>query len=96
MNIFPKKQIQPGDIVIGVNKYGWSSTGAAVISRWFVEPSLVLEVKGQEALVYFEQTGPTWYDITKLEKVYVTEEFDTNRQLAKDQLDSVNKRGDKA
>lgn len=75
MSIFPKKPIQAGDVVIGVNKYGWNKWGAAVIERYFTQPSLVLEVKDQQALVYFEQTGPTWYDITKLERVYVTEEF---------------------
>ena len=91
MNIFPKKPIQPGDVVIGSNKYGWTSRGAAVIERYFTEPSLVLEVKDQQALVYFEQGGPLWYDITKLEKVYVTEEFDTNRKVAKDQLNSPDK-----
>ena len=86
MNIFPKKPIQAGDVVIGVNKYGWTSKGAAVIERYFTEPSLVLEIKDQQALVYFEQGGPLWYDITKLEKVYVTEEFDNNRKMAEDKL----------
>ena len=96
MSIFPKKAIQTGDVVIGVNKYGWTSKGAAVIERYFTEPSLVLEIKDQQALVYFEQGGPLWYDITKLEKVYVTEEFNTTRKLAKDQLNSVDKFGNEA
>ena len=96
MNIFPKKPIQTGDVVIGVNKYGWTSKGAAVIERYFTEPSLVLEIKDQQALVYFEQGGPLWYDITKLEKVYVKEEFDTDGKLAKDQLDSSDQSGNKA
>ena len=91
MNIFPKKAIKTGDVVIGVNKYCWTSKGAAVIERYFTEPSLVLEIKDQQALVYFEQGGPLWYDITKLEKVYVTEEFNRVGEVAKDQLDSVNK-----
>ena len=91
MSIFPKKPIQTGDVVIGVNKYGWTSKGAAVIERYFTEPSLVLEIRGQEALVYFEQGGPLWYDITKLERVYVTEEFNQVREVAKDQFNSPNK-----
>ena len=84
MSIFPKKPIKAGDIVIGVHKYGWDGKGAATLQRYFTEPSLVIEVKEQEALVYFEKKGPKWYDITKLERVYVTEEFETNRELAKD------------
>ena len=96
MSIFPKKPIKAGDVVIGVNKYGWTPKGAAIIERYFTEPSLVLEIKDQQALVYFEQGGPLWYDITKLERVYVTEEFNTTRELAKNQLNSVNKSGNKA
>ena len=84
MSIFQKKPIKVGDVVIGVHKYGWNGEGAAALSRFFTEPSLVLEIKDQQALVYFEQTGPEWYDITKLERVYVTEEYDANRGLAKD------------
>ena len=91
MSIFPKKAIKTGDVVIGVNKYGWTSNGAAVIERYFTEPSLVLEIQDQQALVYFEQGGPLWYDITKLEKVYVTEEFSKIEEVAKDQLNRVNK-----
>lgn len=91
MSIFPKKPIQTGDVVIGVNKYGWTSKGAAVIERYFTEPSLVLEIRDQEALVYFEQGGPLWYDITKLERVYVTEEFNRGREVAKDQFNSPDK-----
>lgn len=83
MSIFPKKEIKPGDMVIGVNKYGWNNQGAALLQRYFTEPTLVLEIKDQQALLYFEQTGPTWYDLTKLERVYVREEY-TERTLAKD------------
>jgi len=81
MSIFPKKKIQVGDLVIGVNKYGWDGKGAATLHRYFVEPSLVLEIKEQQALVYFEQSGPEWYDITKLERVYVKDEY-PNREVA--------------
>ena len=84
MSIFPKKQIQPGDLVIGVNKYGWDGKGAATLERFFTEPSLVLEIKDSKALVYFEQSGPAWYDMTKLERVYVSEEFRAKREMAKD------------
>ena len=75
MSIFPKKPIQVGDLVIGVNKYGWNNKGAAALNRYFSEPSIVLEIRDQQALVYFEQSGPEWYDITKLEKVRVTEDY---------------------
>ena len=91
MSIFPKKQIKVGDVVIGVNKYGWDGTGAATLSRYFTEPSLVIEIKEQQALVYFEQVGPKWYDITKLERVYVTEEFNSDGTVAKDQFNSSDK-----
>tara|TARA_X000000950_G_C13755538_1_gene594556 strand:- start:87 stop:341 length:255 start_codon:yes stop_codon:yes gene_type:complete len=84
MSIFPKKPIKVGDIVIGVHKYGWDGKGAAALARFFTEPSLVLEIKGQQALVYFEKTGPKWFDITKLERVYVTEEFNNPGSVAKD------------
>lgn len=84
MSIFPKKPIKVGDIVIGVHKYGWDGKGAATLARFFTEPSLVLEIKGQQALVYFEQSGPKWYDITKLERVYVSEEYKGQRDMAKD------------
>jgi len=83
MSIFPTKPIKVGDLVIGVNKYGWNNMGAAKLTRYFTEPSIVLEIKDQQALVYFEQTGPKWYDITKLERVYVKDEF-AERELAKD------------
>lgn len=83
MSIFPKKPIQVGDLVIGVNRYGWDGKGAATLQRYFTEPSIVLEIHDQQALVYFEQSGPAWYDITKLERVYVREEY-ADRGLAKD------------
>ena len=83
MSIFPKKTIDVGDLVIGVNKYGWNNSGAAKLTRYFIEPAIVLEIKDQQALIYFEQTGPQWYDITKLERVYVREEY-PDRELAKD------------
>jgi len=75
MSIFPKKPISVGDIVIGVSKQGWNSKGAALLERYFTTPSLVLEIKEQQALVYFEQKGPQWYDITKLERVHIAEEY---------------------
>ena len=83
MSIFPQKPIKAGDIVIGINRTGWNINGAAQLNRFFTEPSIVLEVKESQALVYFEQDGPVWYDITKLERVYVSEEF-SRPDLAKD------------
>ncbi len=82
MSIYPKKPLKPGDLVIGVNKYGWNNHGAALLKRYFTEPSLVLEIKDQQALVYFEQSGQVWYDITKLERVYVSDEI--SRGMAQD------------
>ena len=83
MSIYPKKPLKAGDLVIGTNKYGWNTKGAAVLKRYFIEPALVLEVNESQALVYFEQSGPVWYDITKLEKVYVADEPPTGK-LAQD------------
>ena len=81
MSIFQKKQIRVGDLVIGVKKYGWNNNGAAMLQRYFTEPSLVLEIKEDSALVFFEQEGPTWYNLTKLERCYVKDEFsETNNQ----------------
>ena len=82
MSIYQTKPLKPGDLVIGVKKYGWNNKGAAELKRYFTDPSLVLEVNESQALIYFEQVGPVWYDITKLEKVYVSDEF--NRGLAQD------------
>jgi len=84
MSIFPKKKISVGDLVIGASRYGWKEgVGAAMLKRYFTEPSLVIEIKENEALVFFEQTGPEWYDITKLERVYVSES-EKQRSVAKD------------
>ena len=76
MSIFRQKKIDVGDLVIGKNKYGWDNKGAASLQRYFPEPSLVLQIEGKKALVYLEQFGPRWYDISMLERVYVTEEFE--------------------
>ena len=83
MSIFPKKKIKVGDLVIGAKKYGWDGVGAAVLNRYFVDPSLVIEIRENEALVFFEQIGPQWYDITKLEQVYVSES-EKERRVATD------------
>ena len=81
MSIFQKKQIRVGDLVIGVKKYGWNNNGAAMLQRYFTEPSLVLEIKEDSALVFFEQEGPTWYNLTKLERCYVKDEYErTDKQ----------------
>lgn len=74
MSIFRRLKIKPGDLVIGCSRQGWSKNGVSEFKRYFTTPSIVLEVNEQQALVYFEQTGPKWYDITKLEKVYVEQD----------------------
>lgn len=93
MSIFPKKTINAGDLVIGIGKYGWTKKGAPTLARFFDEPSLVLEIKDSQALVYLEQQGPRWYDITKLERVYVKEEFGEGLRpgLADDWVDNSDK-----
>ena len=83
MSIFQKKEIRVGDLVIGLNKYGWDNKGAASLHRYFSDPVMVLEIKSGQALLYFEQQGPQWYDINKLERVYVTEEF-TDKDAVQD------------
>lgn len=74
MSIFRQLPISPGDLVIGCTRQGWNNKGVSDFKRYFTTPSIVLEIKEQQALVYFEQLGPIWYDITKLEKVYVKRE----------------------
>ena len=102
MSIFRKQPIKAGDLVIGVNKYSLDNKGAAVVNRYFTEPSLILEIKGDSALVFFEQDGPIWYNLTKLERCYVKEEFAENnksydrRELARDRVDNSDQSGDKA
>jgi hypothetical protein len=76
MSIFPQLEIKVGDLVIGKSKYGWDTKGAPTMQRHFEEPSLVLQIEDQKALIYLEQQGPWWYDISMLERVYVTEEFE--------------------
>ena len=94
MSIFQKKQIRVGDLVIGVKKYGWNKNGAAMLQRYFEEPSLVLEIKDDSALVFFEQQGPQWYNLTKLERCYVKDEYErTDKQpdrriMAEGRIDS--------
>lgn len=75
MSMFPKKPIEVGDVVIGKPRLSFGKDKSLGSIRYFTTPSLVLEIKDQQALVYFEQKGPQWYDITKLERVYVTEEY---------------------
>ena len=80
MSIFQKMKIKTGDLVIGVKKYGWDGKGAAMLARHFDEPALVLEIKDDEALVFFEQQGPVWYNLSKLERCYVTDEYERTGQ----------------
>ena len=97
MPIFQKQEIKVGDLVIGLNKYGFDAKGAAMLQRYFDVPSLVLEIKGSEALVFFENQGATWYNLTKLERVYVTEEFtDADRRgLAPVEFNNSDQSGNK-
>lgn len=84
MSIFQQQKIKTGDLVIGKRKYasGQNGTSGGNI-RYFNEPSLVLEIREDTALVFCEQEGPQWYNISQLEKCYVTDEY-ANRSLAKD------------
>jgi hypothetical protein len=88
MSIFPKKKIDVGNLVIGISKHGWDTKGPAELVRYFDNPSLVLEIIEDKALVYIEHQGPVWYNLGKLERVYVTEEFIDvdSRGLATDKL----------
>lgn len=102
MSIFQKIQIKVGDLVIGVKKYGWNNNGAAMLQRYFTEPSLVLEIKDDSALVFFEQDGPVWYNLTKLERCYVKDEYETTdlesdrRVMAESRVDSDRAPGNKS
>jgi len=75
MSIFQAPQIKVGDVVIGKRRLTTSKQIGSV--RYFDEPSLVLEIKNDRALVFFEQDGPVWYNISELERCYVREEFET-------------------
>ena len=70
-------------MVIGRRRLTFGANGEHGTIRYFDEPSLVLEIEKERALVFFEQEGPVWYNIEELERCYVREEF-TNRDLAKD------------
>ena len=73
MSIFRKMPIEVGDLVIGVHRHRHDPSGPVKLHRIFVEPSIVIEIKDDKALVYFEQFGPKWYNINTLEKVYVAQ-----------------------
>ena len=76
MSIFQQQKIKSGDLVIGKRRLSFGSNGSKGSIRHFEEPSLVLEIKGDRALVFFEQRGPVWYNISELERCYVREEFE--------------------
>ena len=75
MSIFQKPLIRVGDLVIGIKKSPRNRTETMLSERSFEKPAMVLEITGDNVLVFFEQEGPTWYNLSKLERVYVTEEF---------------------
>ena len=83
MSIFPTKQIEAGDMVIGKRRLSFGKNGSLGSIRYFEKPSLVLEIKNSKALIFFEQDGPAWYNLSELELCYVTEEY-THGELAKD------------
>lgn len=74
MSIFRKPSIKTGDLVIGKQRLAFGNTAIAPV-RYFDEPSLVLEIKGDKALVFLEQEGPLWYNLYELERCYVKEEY---------------------
>ena len=76
MSIFQQQKIKTGDLVIGKRRLSFGPNGSNGSIRHFDEPSLVLEIKGDRALVFFEQEGPRWYNISELERCYVREEFE--------------------
>ena len=76
MSIFRQIQIKVGDLVIGKRRLSFGSNGSRGTDRYFSEPCLVLEVVEDRALVFFEQEGPVWYNISELERCYVKEEYE--------------------
>lgn len=76
MSIFQKPKIKTGDLVIGKRRPTHETYAAAGSVRYFDEPSLVLEIKENRALVFLEQQGPTWYNLGELERCYVREEYE--------------------
>lgn len=83
MSIFQKPEIKTGDLVIGRRRLSFGSNASIGSVRYFNEPSLVLEIKKDQALVFLEQEGPAWYNLNELERCYVKDEY-PNRELAKD------------
>ena len=82
MSIFQQPKIKTGDVVIGKRRLSFGSNGSSGTIRYFDEPSLVLEIKGDKALVFFEQEGPVWYNLGELERCYVKDEY-PDRPVAK-------------
>ena len=83
MSIFQKPEIKTGDLVIGKRRLSFGNNSSMGSIRYFDEPSLVLEIKENRALIFLEQGGPTWYNLSELERCYVKDEF-PDRELAKD------------
>jgi len=83
MSIFQQPKIKTGDVVIGKRRLSFGPNGSSGSIRYFNEPSLVLEIKGDRALVFFEQEGPVWYNLSELERCYVKDEY-PDRTVAKD------------
>lgn len=83
MSIFQTPKIKVGDIVIGKRRLSFGTERSLGSIRHFDEPSLVLEIQGPRALVFFEQSGPVWYNLSELERCYVKDEY-PDRSVAKD------------
>ena len=60
-------------MVIGRDKNQESNLRSLMSNREFLEPAMVLEIKGYEALIFIENTGPVWYNLKDLEKTYIRE-----------------------
>ncbi len=83
MSIFRAPPIKTGDVVIGKRRLSFGKKASMGTIRYFDEPSLVLEIKGDRALVFFEQEGPMWYNLSELERCYVKDEY-PDRSVAED------------
>tara|TARA_B100000424_G_scaffold250914_1_gene225937 strand:+ start:220 stop:528 length:309 start_codon:yes stop_codon:yes gene_type:complete len=102
MSIFQQPKIKVGDVVIGKRRLSFGTDGSNGAIRYFNNPSLILEIKDDMALVFFEQGAPAWYNLDMLERVYVKDEFENlDRRMApiafdhSDQSRNKNDNGDR-